>query len=91
MPDLKLRRLPDRTFVRISFRAGPELARSLQAYAALYRETYGQAQPLPDLIPYMLESFLAGNRAFVLAQKAGRTDGGRPRSDLFASSPEKEA
>jgi len=75
MPNLKLGRLPDRTPVKISFRATPELARSLQVYAALYRETYGQAQSVPDLVPYMLESFLAGDRAFVAAQKMGRMEG----------------
>lgn len=91
MPDLKLRRLPDRTSVRISFRASPELARSLQAYAALYRETYGQAQSVPDLVPYMLESFLAGDRTFVAAQKAERTEGGRPRPEPIAPSPAKTA
>lgn len=33
MSGLKLGRLPDRTPVRISFHASPDLARSLQAYA----------------------------------------------------------
>jgi len=70
MPDLKLRRLPDRTPVKISFQAAPELASGLQAYADLYRETYGQAEALADLIPYMLECFLASDRAFVAAQKS---------------------
>ncbi len=70
MPDLKLRRLPDRTPVKISFQATPELASGLQAYADLYRETYGQTEALADLIPYMLECFLASDRAFVAAQKA---------------------
>lgn len=69
MPDLKLRRLPDRTPVKISFQAAPELASGLQAYADLYHQTYGQAEAVADLIPYMLESFLAGDRAFVAAQK----------------------
>lgn len=70
MPDLKLRRLPDRTPVKISFQAAPELASGLQAYADLYRDTYGQAEAVADLIPYMLENFLAGDRAFMAAQKA---------------------
>jgi hypothetical protein len=69
MPDLKLRRLPDRTPVKISFQATPELASGLQAYADLYREAYGQAEAVADLIPYMLECFLASDRAFVAAQK----------------------
>lgn len=72
MPDLKLRRLPDRTPVKISFQATPELASALRAYADLYRETYGQAEATADLIPYMLECFLASDRAFVAAQKERR-------------------
>ncbi|WP_225769636.1 DUF2274 domain-containing protein [Inquilinus sp. Marseille-Q2685] len=103
MPDLKLRRLPDRTPARISFQAAPELAQSLRAYADLYRETYGRAESVSDLVPYMLESFLASDRAFVQARKAGRfgveagpvgaashSGEGRHRADLFAPSPEKE-
>ncbi|MGO4728641.1 MULTISPECIES: DUF2274 domain-containing protein [unclassified Inquilinus] len=70
MPDLKLRRLPDRTPVKISFQATPELASGLQAYADLYQETYGQAEAFADLIPHMLECFLASDRAFVTAQKS---------------------
>jgi hypothetical protein len=71
MPDLKLRRLPDRTPVKISFRADPELASALQAYAELYREIYGHAAAVADLIPCMLESFLASDRAFARARKEG--------------------
>ncbi|MEP5262741.1 MAG: DUF2274 domain-containing protein, partial [Nitratireductor sp.] len=43
MPDLKLGKLPDRTPVKITFIAPPDLNKALQAYAALYRETYGEA------------------------------------------------
>ncbi len=42
MANLKLGRLPDRTLVKISFQARPDLAGALRAYAELYRETYGQ-------------------------------------------------
>lgn len=67
MANLKLGRLPDRTPVKISFQAHPDLAGALRAYAELYRETYGQAASVSDLIPCMLESFLASDRAFVQA------------------------
>ncbi len=33
-------------------------------YAALYGEIYGEAEPVPELIPAMLASFLDGDRAF---------------------------
>lgn len=97
MPDLKLGRLPDRTPVRMSFQAHPELARALQAYAELYRETYGHVEAVSDLIPYMLESFLAGDRAFVRTFRERRigpevTAGqkvlspGASRNDIFTTS-----
>jgi hypothetical protein len=87
MPNLKLGRLPDRTPVKICFRASPDLARSLRAYAELYRETYGRVEAVSDLIPRMLEIFLASDRAFVHACKEGRIspdvsetqNSGRPR------------
>lgn len=72
MANLKLGRLPDRTSVKISFQAGPDLVRSLKAYAELYREIYGRVEPVSDLIPRMLEIFLASDRTFVRACKEGR-------------------
>ena len=57
MPDLKLGKLPDRMPVKITFTAPPDLSKALQAYAALYRETYGEAESISELIPYMLQVF----------------------------------
>ncbi len=37
--------------------------------AELYRETYGEAESIPTLVPFMLQTFLDGDRAF---QKAMR-------------------
>jgi hypothetical protein len=61
---LKLSKLPDRTPVKITFSASPDLNRALHAYADLYRETYGEAETVPELIPYMLEGFLKNDPAF---------------------------
>lgn len=69
MPDLKLGKLPDRMPVKITFTAPPYLSKALQAYAALYRETYGEAESVPELIPYMLQSFLEADRGFAKARK----------------------
>ncbi|WP_316979534.1 DUF2274 domain-containing protein [Shumkonia mesophila] len=69
MPDLKLAKLPDRAPAKITVTVTPELNRALQAYAELYRETYGEAEPVAELIPYMLESFLAADRGFTKAQR----------------------
>lgn len=69
MPDLKLAKLPDRTPVKITITVSPELNNALQVYAELYRETYGAAEPVPELIPYMLEGFLAADRGFAKARR----------------------
>lgn len=74
MPDLKLAKLPDRTPVKITIVVSPELHQALRAYSTLYRETYGQAESMADLIPYMLESFLDADREFARARKEGRID-----------------
>ena len=76
MPDLKLAKLPDRTPVKITVTVSPELNRSLQSYAELYRETYGQQESVSELIPYMLEGFLETDRGFTKAQK--ERAGGKP-------------
>lgn len=71
MPELKLGKLPNRTPVKISFAASPELSQALQDYAAVYRATYGQAEAVAELIPFMLEAFLDSDRGFVKARKEG--------------------
>ncbi len=69
MPDLKLGKLPDRIPVKITLTAPPDLNKALQTYAALYRETYGEAESVSELIPYMLQSFLEADRGFAKARK----------------------
>ena len=64
MPELRLPKLPDRTPVKITISVSPDLNQALLDYAALYSEVYGQTEPVPDLIPGMLASFLEGDRAF---------------------------
>lgn len=66
---LKLAKLPDRTPVRITIAVSPELNGKLAAYAALYRATYGTTEPVAELIPYMLEGFLAADKGFAKARK----------------------
>ena len=61
---LKLARIPDRTPVKLTIAVSPELNQGLADYAELYRETYGQAEPVQELIPAMLASFLEGDKAF---------------------------
>ena len=75
MADLKLPKLPERTPVKITIAVLPDLKRTLDEYAAVYAASYGQDESVADLIPAILETFLAGDRAFAKAKK--RADAAR--------------
>ena len=70
MPDLKLGKLPDRTPVKLAITLPPELHQSLSEYAALYAESYGREEPLTELLPAMLRSFLESDRLSTTAADA---------------------
>jgi len=72
MPDLKLQKLPDRTPVKMSIQISPDLDRQLQAYAGAYKETYGDDEKVVDLVPFMLQKFLDGDRSFIQRGKGER-------------------
>lgn len=92
MPDLKLARLPDRVPIKYTFSASPDLNRCLTLYAELYRETYGEDEPIPVLVPFMLQAFLDGDRAFQKAMRerfatdGASEDGVTPRRQSATSS-----
>ncbi|MFT4254904.1 MAG: DUF2274 domain-containing protein [Caulobacter sp.] len=67
---MKLPKLPDRNPVRITFTALPELNAALQDYASAYLATYGETATVSDLVPFILEAYLAGDREFAKARKA---------------------
>lgn len=70
MVELKLQRLPDRTPVKLTITITPDLKKSLDAYLTLYRTVHEDRDAgLGDIIPAMLEHFLAGDRAFAKARK----------------------
>ncbi|NIJ34958.1 DUF2274 domain-containing protein [Sphingomonas oligoaromativorans] len=71
MNALKLGQLPDRTPVKLAISVLPDLHQRLAAYAELYRQTYGIEEPVAELIPHMLEAFLASDRAFVRGIQTG--------------------
>ncbi len=73
MSGLKLSKLPARTPVRIVISVRPDLHRTLERYAECYRETYGEAEKIGDLIPFMLEAFLASDKDFAKARRGGDT------------------
>ena len=64
MVELRLAKLPDRTPVKLTVIVSPDLHAALTAYAALYAETYGADEPIGELVPAMLASFLESDRAF---------------------------
>ncbi len=65
---LKLPKLPDRVTVKISLT--PELNQALADYAVLYAETYGQPEPITELIPAMLKGFLDSDRRFASPRRS---------------------
>lgn len=69
MDGLRLARLPDRAPVRLAIGMPPDLHKALADYAALYRATYGQEESVADLVPFMLQSFLDGDRVFARARR----------------------
>jgi hypothetical protein len=69
MPELKLAKLPDRMPVKLTITVQPDLAQGLREYAAVYRAAYGEAESVEELVPFMLASFLEGDRGFAKARK----------------------
>jgi hypothetical protein len=74
MPELKLARLPDRKPVKLTIMLQPETNTALQAYAAAYREAYGEDEEVAQLVPYMINSFLSADRGFAKVRKNGGGD-----------------
>ena len=64
MAGLKLAKLPERTPVKLTVNVAPELHAALVTYAELYAETYGGEEPVAELVPAMLASFLESDREF---------------------------
>jgi hypothetical protein len=67
---VRLAKLPARTPVRLTIAVTPDLYRTLERYAECYRETYGETEKVADLIPFMLEAFLASDKEFAKARKS---------------------
>lgn len=69
MTELRLQKLPDRTPIKLTIAVMPELHAALCDYAEVYRDTYGEAEPVSELVPQMLAAFLASDRGFAKARK----------------------
>ena len=68
--NLRLAKLADRTPVRLSLALDPDTAAALQDYAAVYQETYGEAERSETLAAAMIEMFLASDAGFRRARRA---------------------
>lgn len=67
---LRLAKLPDRTPVKLTMTASPELHRMLQDYAAFYAKTYGTEETVSELCPFMLQAFIEADKGFQKARKS---------------------
>jgi hypothetical protein len=96
MPELKLGRLPDRKPVKITINVSAALDKKLHSYAEAYRAAYGEDEKVSELIPFILDQFLDGDRGFAKARRErqptsdGPTNGtssrtGRKRHDSQSS------
>jgi hypothetical protein len=72
MMQIKLHRLADRTPVKLTVSLSPQLSSSLADYAAFYAAQYGREEPIAELVPAILASFLETDRAFQAARRQGR-------------------
>ena len=70
MPELRLSKLPDRTPIKISISVTPDLHAALTAYADTYQATYGSAESVAELIPYMLTAFIESDGGFRKARRS---------------------
>jgi hypothetical protein len=73
MARIRLAKLPERTPVRLTIALQPDLHRNLEAYATAYGEAYGESEKVADLIPFMLEAYLASDKEFAKSRKGART------------------
>ncbi|WP_077147668.1 DUF2274 domain-containing protein [Sphingopyxis sp. KK2] len=69
MPDLKLAKIPDRKPVKLQIEILPDLEAALADYAAAYAKAYNVHEKPAALIPYMLSSFIDGDREFAKLRK----------------------
>ncbi|MBS2127049.1 DUF2274 domain-containing protein [Burkholderia thailandensis] len=61
---LRLGPLPRTESIKLTFVCSVSLKVDLDRYAAMHAQTYGEAVDATSLIPYMLETFMAGDRGF---------------------------
>jgi hypothetical protein len=73
---LRLGPLPKTDTVKLSITLPVELKATLDRYATLHSELYGESVDAPALIPHMLEAFIAKDRAFKRSSQFRARHGG---------------
>jgi len=91
VPELKLAKLPDRTPAKITITVSSNLNAALRQYAEIYRATYGENEPVAELIPFMLEAFLESDREFLRARRTMATGGSASSRNSHQQEPAKPA
>ena len=61
---LRLGPLPKTESIKLTFACPASLRATLDRYAALHAQAYGETVDATTLIPHMLEAFMAGDRGF---------------------------
>ncbi|HEY0660821.1 MAG TPA: DUF2274 domain-containing protein [Lysobacter sp.] len=61
---LRLGPLPKSELVKLTVTLSAELKATLDRYAALHAQTYGERVDAAALVPHMLETFMARDRGF---------------------------
>lgn len=67
---LRLGPLPKNESIKLTFACPASLKTDLDRYAAIHAQAYGEAVDAMTLIPYMLDAFMAGDRAFKRGQQS---------------------
>ena len=81
---LRLGPLPKGESTKLTFTCPVSLKATLEKYAALHSQTYGEAVDAATLIPHMLEAFMAGDRGFRRSRNGGPTLAQTSKSTISA-------
>ncbi len=71
---LRLGPLPKTETAKLTFTCTVVLKAELERYAAMHSQTYGETVDAVTLIPHMLETFMARDRAFKQAEHGSSSD-----------------
>jgi len=69
-PVLRIAKLPNLTPIKMTVSLEPELHKTLEDYAQIYSDSYGETVKPAELVPSMIAGFLATDNGFKRARKA---------------------